>query len=129
MLWTFLNPKNYNYFESNFKHLKINKFLLWFLNIYYSIMIWNWKWKKMLLLISSKYSYFKPIFNYTRKGLWKGIIICQNCDTLMCFLPCIIVASELKMDFLYNNHSYDILGARMLWKPNEARILKNFIEF
>jgi hypothetical protein len=23
------------------------------------------------------------------------------------------------------NHSYDILGARMLWKPKEARILKN----
>jgi hypothetical protein len=23
-------------------------------------------------------------------------------------------------------HSYDILGARMLWKPKEARILKNF---
>jgi hypothetical protein len=35
---------------------------------------------------------------------------------------------------IYNNpfigkHSYDILGARMLWKPKEARILKNFIEF
>jgi hypothetical protein len=29
----------------------------------------------------------------------------------------------------YNeNHSYDILGARMLWKPKEARILKNFID-
>jgi len=25
-------------------------------------------------------------------------------------------------------HSYDILGARMLWKPKEARILKNFID-
>ncbi len=24
------------------------------------------------------------------------------------------------------NHSYDILGARMLLKPKEARILKNF---
>jgi hypothetical protein len=24
------------------------------------------------------------------------------------------------------NHSYDILGAKMLWKPKEARILKNF---
>jgi hypothetical protein len=23
-------------------------------------------------------------------------------------------------------HSYDILGARMLWKPKEARILKKF---
>jgi hypothetical protein len=28
----------------------------------------------------------------------------------------------------YANHSYDILGARMLWKPKEARILKNFID-
>jgi len=26
------------------------------------------------------------------------------------------------------DHSYDILGARMLWKPKEARILKNFID-
>ncbi len=26
------------------------------------------------------------------------------------------------------NHSYDILGARMLWKPKEVRILKNFID-
>jgi hypothetical protein len=26
------------------------------------------------------------------------------------------------------NHSYDILGARMLWKPKEARILMNFID-
>jgi hypothetical protein len=26
-------------------------------------------------------------------------------------------------------HSYDILGARMLWKPKEARIKKKIIEF
>jgi hypothetical protein len=26
------------------------------------------------------------------------------------------------------HHSYDILGARMLWKPKEARILTNFID-
>jgi hypothetical protein len=26
------------------------------------------------------------------------------------------------------NHSYDILGAGMLWKPKEARILMNFID-
>jgi hypothetical protein len=25
-------------------------------------------------------------------------------------------------------HNYDILGARMLWKPKEARILTNFID-
>jgi hypothetical protein len=35
-----------------------------------------------------------------------------------------------KQGFLKNlKHSYDILGARMLSKPKEARILKNFIEF
>jgi hypothetical protein len=28
-----------------------------------------------------------------------------------------------------SEHSYDILGAKMLWKPKEARILKFFIEF
>jgi len=27
-----------------------------------------------------------------------------------------------------NCHSYDILSVRMLWKPKEARILKNFID-
>jgi hypothetical protein len=48
-------------------------------------MIWNCEWKKKLLSISFKYSYFKPIFNYIIKGLWKGILIRQNCDTLMCF--------------------------------------------
>jgi len=30
--------------------------------------------------------------------------------------------------YMGQNHSYDILGARMLWKPKEARILKNFID-
>jgi hypothetical protein len=39
----------------------------------------------MLLSISYKYSYFKWIFNYTRKGLWKGIPIRQNWDTSMSF--------------------------------------------
>ncbi len=48
-------------------------------------MIWNWKWKKMLFSKSSKYSYFKPIFNYTWKGFWKGTLIHQNYDTLVCF--------------------------------------------
>jgi hypothetical protein len=38
-------------------------------------------------------------------------------------VECALVSIE------YLNHSYDILGARMLWKPKEARILKNFIEF
>jgi hypothetical protein len=50
-------------------------------------MIWNWKWKKNVFSISSKYSYFKPIFNYIKKELWKGILIDQNCDTLVCFHP------------------------------------------
>jgi hypothetical protein len=57
----------------------------------YRIMIWNWKWKKMLLSISSKYSYFKQIFNYIRKRFWKGTIICWNCDTLVCFRPTISI--------------------------------------
>jgi len=28
-------------------------------------------------------------------------------------------------EYSWIDHSYDILGARMLWKPKEARILKN----
>ncbi len=43
--------------------------------------------EKKLFSISFKYEYFKPIFNYTKKGLWKGTLIYQNCDTLMCFSP------------------------------------------
>jgi len=34
----------------------------------------------------------------------------------------------LKPFHKYYLHSYDILGARMLWKPKEARILKKFID-
>jgi hypothetical protein len=30
--------------------------------------------------------------------------------------------------YIAQMHSDDILGARMLWKPKEARILKNFID-
>jgi hypothetical protein len=37
-------------------------------------------------------------------------------------LKAILRGSKLELIF----HSYDILGARMLWKPKEARILKNF---
>ncbi len=48
-------------------------------------MTWNWKW--IFFSISFKYSYFKPIFNYIRKWLYKGILICWNCDTLVCFPP------------------------------------------
>jgi hypothetical protein len=80
--------KSQKLFKSLFKPLKkiiYTKKKLWFFNMSYNIMFWNWKWKKKS--ISSKYLYFKPIFNYIRKGLWKGTLICQNCDTLMCFHP------------------------------------------
>jgi len=30
--------------------------------------------------------------------------------------------------WITKNHSYDILGAGMLWKSKEARILTNFID-
>jgi hypothetical protein len=50
--------------------------------------------------------------------------------------PCWKVMLEYRISYLKHLniltllfHSYDILGARMLWKPKEARILKNFIEF
>jgi hypothetical protein len=88
MLWNFFNPKKYNYLKSLFKHLKIIIFKNLFRDIFnmsYIIMIWNWKWKKMLFSISFKYSYFKPIFKYSKKKLWKWSLICHNCDSLMCF--------------------------------------------
>jgi hypothetical protein len=36
---------------------------------------------------------------------------------------------KYKLMMMHMFHSYDILGARMLWKPKEARIFKKFIEF
>ncbi len=66
-------------------------------------MIWNWKWKKMLLSISSKYSYFKLIFNYIKKGLWKGTLNCWNCDTLACFHLYLKLVLKLIM-YIYNDH-------------------------
>jgi hypothetical protein len=36
--------------------------------------------------------------------------------------------NEVEVHKVTFDHSYDILGARMLWKPKEARILKNFID-
>ncbi len=90
----FLKSQNYNYLKSPFKHLEII-IRIFFCDISYmsyNIMIWNWKWKKTLFSISFKYSYFKLVLNYIRKGLWKGTLIHQNCDILMCFRPCHTIA-------------------------------------
>jgi hypothetical protein len=38
------------------------------------------------------------------------------------------VKGAIALHVVNNTHSYDILGARMLWKPKEARILTNFID-
>jgi hypothetical protein len=40
----------------------------------------------------------------------------------------VIISKCLKKNFFISKHSYDILSAGMLWKPKEARILKNFID-
>ncbi len=39
----------------------------------------------------------------------------------------VIIVTTIVLGFGFK-HSDDILGARMLWKPKEARILKNFID-
>jgi hypothetical protein len=44
-------------------------------------------------------------------------------NTYIKFLELHVIHSLVKWIL---KHSYDILGARMLWKPKEARILKNF---
>jgi hypothetical protein len=72
----------------------------------------------MLFLISYKYSYFKPIFNYTRKGLWKRTLTFrifeykgmqglgfQMRDLVLC---CIVALSEKVV-----SNSY---GLSELWK-------------
>jgi hypothetical protein len=47
MLWIFLNPKNYNYFKSPFKHLKIiikkNSFVIFFICLIASFELGNGK--------------------------------------------------------------------------------------
>ncbi len=71
-------------------HLKINS-----LEIFFICHITSWFEignEKYIFSISSKYFYFKPIYNYTRKGLWKGTLICWNCDTLVCFCSWIVLA-------------------------------------
>jgi hypothetical protein len=45
---------------------------------------------------------------------------CINCTLTIVHL--LVLASKQAI-----SHSYDILGARMLWKPKETRILTNFI--
>jgi hypothetical protein len=53
------------------------------------------------------------------------VLRCARIDDPIIFRMIISIQGNNKHLF----HSYDILGARMLWKPKEARILKNFIEF
>jgi hypothetical protein len=57
--------------------------------------------------------------------------IILQCSSLVSWtkLMTFINIDLIPFNMCYLNHSYDILGARMLWKPKEARILKNFIEF
>jgi hypothetical protein len=68
----FLNPKNHNYFKSSFKHLKMIILKKYFV-ILFTFLIASWyeieNGRNLLVSISSKYSYFKPVFNYTRKTL------------------------------------------------------------
>jgi hypothetical protein len=53
----------------------------------------------------------------TRQMLLEAMILEAN---ILSYYPkCLTLSIDYK-------HSYDILGARMLWKPKEARILKNF---
>jgi hypothetical protein len=40
----------------------------------------------------------------------------------------VITENKDLISYLLNMHSYDILGAGMLWKLKEARILTNFID-
>ncbi len=54
--------------------------------------------QKKLLLISSKYLYFNPFFNYIRKGHWKGTLIHGNCDTLLCFRPQMFIYSNVSAE-------------------------------
>ncbi len=91
-------------------------------NMFYSIMIWNGKWKKMLCSISSKYSYFKPIFNYIKKGLWKETLISQNCDTLMCFRP-YVYHYALPM---FQGHPLNNLGPK-IWNLESLKSIKEWM--
>ncbi len=54
----------------------------------------------------------------------RSIIFYNHFLPQISFLLCLVYSTYFFL-FYYNlwTHSYDILGARMLWKPKEARIL------
>jgi hypothetical protein len=58
------------------------------------------------------------------------MLVCDRCYRgwhMACMTPPMDVVPTGRWICLHCTlHSYDILGARMLWKPKEARILKNF---
>jgi hypothetical protein len=47
---------------------------------------------------------------------------------LVCYFPSSREGQTFYFEAVVIEHSYDILGAGMLWKPKEARILMNFID-
>ncbi len=70
------NEKYIEWMECNFNLLcygllKIPEIVIIFKS-FLNIIIWIWKWKKMLLSISSKYSYFKPFSTTIKKDFEKG---------------------------------------------------------
>ncbi len=54
----------------------------------------------------------------------KCVVVCR-CHELQRHNVAMLQCRELQRCNTTTLHSYDILGARMLWKPKEARILKN----
>jgi hypothetical protein len=74
-------------------------------------------------------SYNLPIWHAL--GFWKVNMersnVTKYCKFLFMKSRVMPQTNKLFWPNLRKNYSYDILGAGMLWKPEEARILKNFI--
>jgi hypothetical protein len=83
---------------------------------------WTWKWELLAWVVKERQNYANKhskniSWHLKIKSLWTNLYI---------YLWDMAITMTTTLQNLLN-HSYDILGAGMLWKPEEARILKNFI--
>jgi hypothetical protein len=92
-------------------------------NIFNFMMNYNLKFLKFKYY-ASKELYYIIMFIFLLKTSPKYVIP-KSFQVLLRFLELKKLITFFLTCFL---HSYDILGAGMLWKPKEARILTNFID-
>jgi len=86
--------------------------------------------KKTIILSHINISSFQLVYSLEVENMTKSIVILSLGTMKFENFACFVVGFPILQCFIqgFFQHSYVILGARMLWKPKEARILKNFID-